>query len=90
MLQTRDDEDDGDVIDLTYSPPKQKKPVAQSSDAHCYICLGNARNPVTCMECNNVMGCLTHMLELSNYDKRCPICKEDSVVKSCIDVTKTL
>lgn len=52
---------------------------------HCYICLGEAVRPVMCVECKNVVGCLTHVLELSEHDGRCPICKKECIIRSCIE-----
>ena len=51
---------------------------------YCYICLNRAKYPVSCVNCGNIIGCMKHLLELSNFDNRCPICRDDSVLSSCI------
>lgn len=47
----------------------------------CYICLEPAQRPI---RCGNVMGCLKHLLEWSQFDERCPICNNNCVMPSCL------
>ena len=92
-LETRTRPQEFDVIDLTctWSPPIEPAAAPSTSSrhmpslqaGHCYICIGVPAHPVTCLHCHNIIGCLKCILNMSEYDKRCPLCKEESTVLAC-------
>ena len=55
-----------------------------SKYCYMYICCKPAQSPVKCTKCTNVMGCFKHVLQLVQFTNRCPICKDNSVLTSCI------
>ena len=59
------------IVDLTQSPPRQ-------------LAIEEATNPVKCVKCHNIIGCLTCMMQLAQHDNRCPLCKDDSIMSSCL------
>ena len=81
------------VVELNSSvgaQPLEEPPSIVVSDSesepskYCYICCEPAQSPVKCTKCTNVMGCFKHVLQLVQFTNRCPICKDNSVLTSCI------
>ena len=97
-LETRTRDLESEVIDLTTSSPPAKletplqagaQPSPSSSqptgigEHHCYICIAPPLHPIKCLNCDNVIGCLKCVLNMSEHDKRCPLCKKESIILAC-------